>query len=122
MSKFTSWFRANLSGVKTVLNGLFNTQKPKMKAFVHDKADDFYNGIDHVTEATTARAFEDYLVRQAGGSRIGGVVAGQIVPLIEIGIATGLVDMGLEATDALTRQELDKIVSCIDARIDGARF
>ena len=122
MSKLSTALASVANAVKAALNALANTQKAKAKSFVHAKADDFYNSIDHVTETVTIAKFQDYVTGHIGGSGLGAVVVQQLSNLIAVGIASGLVDMGLKAGDALTRDELDKIVSYIDARIDGARF
>ena len=126
MSKLSSWFSANvpaiLPAVKSFVNSLLTNPKAKAKKFVGTEADQFYASIDHVTEVATIEKFEKYVTSHIGGSGLGAVVVAQLAGLITAGIASGLVDMRLKATDALTREELNKIVSYIDARIDGARF
>lgn len=117
-----SWFSTALSAVKFSLNSAFSTQKPKVKSYLRAKADEYYSRIDNVTTVATVAGLGDYLQSKASGNPLGLAVAGKLRDLITAGIAVGMVEMGLDAADALTRREMDKVVACIDRKIDGARL
>ena len=114
--------KAVIAAAKPVLNALFDTQKPKIKAFVHGKIDSFYSQFDNVTSVPTIAKLLDYLKAHVGESGFASDVVEKLNDLIAVGVATGMAEMGLKAADALTKAELDKIESYIDDKIDGARF